>query len=109
MLKYAKVIDEETKLCEVGTGTNEQFYLSLGMTEQEVEQGFDGGWYLLGYAPQKPDDVLAQEEIERLKRYLSETDYVVLKIAEGVATAEEYAKTLQKRQEARARINELEG
>lgn len=59
MFKFAKVVNEETKLCEVGLGTNSKFYESIGMTEMEVEQGYDGNWYLKGYAPVKP-----QEQIE---------------------------------------------
>lgn len=59
MLKFAKVINEETKQCEVGLGTNAKFYASIGMTEMEVEQGYDGQWYLQGYASTKP-----QEQIE---------------------------------------------
>lgn len=47
-------------------------------------------------------------KISRLKQYLFDTDYVALKIAEGVATAEEYAEVLSKRQAARLEINELE-
>lgn len=62
MLKYAKVIDSETKACEVGIGTNAEFYQSIGMTEQEVELGYDGGWYLLGYAPKKPLEELKAEK-----------------------------------------------
>jgi hypothetical protein len=53
MIKYAKIIDHETKQCEVGIGTNAEFYKSIGMTEMEVEQAFDGQWYLQGYAPKK--------------------------------------------------------
>lgn len=51
---YAKIINEETKACEVGTGTNTAFYQSIGMSEMEVEQGYDGQWYLKGYVPEKP-------------------------------------------------------
>lgn len=47
-------------------------------------------------------------EIEDLKEYLTSTDYVVIKIAEGESSAEEYSETLQKRKDARARINYLE-
>lgn len=53
MIKYAKIIDNTTKLCEVGTGTNAEFYKSIGMTEQDVEQAYNGQWYLQGYAPKK--------------------------------------------------------
>lgn len=47
-------------------------------------------------------------EISDLKRQLAETDYVAIKIAEGAATAEEYADVLDLRRAWRARINELE-
>ena len=46
-------------------------------------------------------------ELIQLKQYLADTDYIVIKIAEGVATKEEYAEVLQKRSEARTRINEI--
>lgn len=61
MKKYAKVINEETKACEVGVGTNTAFYKSIGMKEQEVEQAWDGAWYLLGYAPKKPEETSKEE------------------------------------------------
>lgn len=51
---------------------------------------------------------LAEQEIQELKQYLFETDYIVAKLAEGVATKEDYAEELQKRADARSRINELE-
>lgn len=54
MVKYAKIINHETKLCEVGTGTNKEFYQSIGMTEMDVEQAYNGQWYLSGYCPAPP-------------------------------------------------------
>lgn len=66
MLKFAKVINNETKLCQVATGTNKVFYQSIGMTEQEVEQSFDGKWYLKGYAPQKTLEELKIEKREEI-------------------------------------------
>ena len=62
MLKYAKIINDTTKACEVGFGTNANFYQSIGMVEQEVEQAYDGAWYLKGYAPQK---TLAELKIQK--------------------------------------------
>lgn len=61
MLKYALIINENTKLCEVGIGTNSKFYQSIGMTEQDVVQAYDGSWYIKGYAPQKPQEVKEKE------------------------------------------------
>lgn len=62
MFKYAKITNEETKQCQVGTGTNTNFYKSIGMIEMEVEQAYDGNWYVKGYAPSKPTERLAQEK-----------------------------------------------
>lgn len=49
-----------------------------------------------------------EDEITFLKSTLSVTDYVIIKIAEGVATKEDYAEVLKKRAVWRNRINELE-
>lgn len=67
MKKYAKVVDEETKLCEVGIGTNIEFYKSIGMTEIDVEQGYDDNWYVKGFAPVPPVSVPTREEIEKAR------------------------------------------
>lgn len=56
MLKYAKVTDDISKSCSVGLGTNSKYYESIGMTLQEVEEAYNGGWYLKGYAPTQPID-----------------------------------------------------
>lgn len=55
-------------------------------------------------------------EIAELKKYLEDTDYIVIKMAECYgddkalkAIRDEYPEQLAKRKEARARINELEG
>ena len=55
-----------------------------------------------------PDAELIQRKIEELKQYLSDTDYVVIKIAEGVATTEEYTDIIANRQAWRAEINQLQ-
>lgn len=68
---YAKIIDEETKLCEVGVGTNTAFYESIGMTEMDVEQAHDGQWYVKGYAPAEPtiDERNAAISAQRASEY----------------------------------------
>lgn len=62
---YAQILNEKTKVCSVAQGTNTEFYKSIGMTEMEVEQGYDGNWYLQGYAPKKPKE---QVEVEIQKQ-----------------------------------------
>ena len=54
MLKYAIIVNSETKVCDVALGTDTEFYKSIGMEEIDVEQAYDGQWYIKGYAPEKP-------------------------------------------------------
>ena len=49
-----------------------------------------------------------ESEIRACLSLLSDTDYVALKIAEDATLKDKYADTLAKRQEWRARINEME-
>ena len=67
MKKYAKIINEETKQCEVGLGTNTDFYKSIGMVEMEVEEAYNGSWYVKGYAPVKDIEILKLEKTRRDK------------------------------------------
>ena len=47
-------------------------------------------------------------KIEELKQKLADTDYVIIKIAEGSATKEEYSDVIKERKEWREKINALE-
>lgn len=58
--------------------------------------------------PEPTEYEKAQARIAVLKELLAGTDYVVIKIAEGVSTKEDYASVLDIRQQWRAEINELE-
>ena len=69
MLKYAKIINEQTGLCEVGIGTNAEFYQSIGMIEFDVQQSdIDNNWYLADKCPMKTEEQKAKEERERLDK-----------------------------------------
>lgn len=72
MIKYAKIVNEETKQCEVGVGTNAKFYQSIGMTEMDVEQAYNGQWYIAGYAPVEPEPTIEEknEEIRQTRAKL---------------------------------------
>lgn len=59
-------------------------------------------------APEPSEYELRLRRIKELKRNLTETDYVVIKIAEGAATQEEYAEIIAHRAEWREEINRLE-
>lgn len=67
--------DENTKKClEVGTGTNKEFYKSIGMVDMEVEQAYDGSYYLKGFAPTKPLEELKADKLNELASITSHFD-----------------------------------
>ena len=67
MIKYAKITNQETGLCEVGIGTNNDFYISLGMKPLDVQKSdIDNQWYLIDKCPMKTDEQKEQEEKERI-------------------------------------------
>jgi len=65
MIKYAKIINEETGLCSVGTGSNIDFYKLMGMVELDVEQSdVDNNWYLKEKCPHKSEEEKLREAKE---------------------------------------------
>lgn len=92
MKRYAKVINQETKLCDVACGTDTEYYKSIGMSEQEVEQAYNGQWYIKGYAPEKSDSIKATEIRLLRDKYLKEyIDPMQLIIRWDTLTSEEQA------------------
>ena len=73
-------------VCDVKKGT-----ISVDSVDVEVDNSID-----------------YNREIERLKSRLHETDYVVIKIAEGTATHEEYSDIIKERISIRKQINDYE-
>lgn len=129
MLKYAKIVNEQTKECNVGLGNPDNvfeeriipekshkevipaeydnegnlikeeeivvvvdeeehteiitvgdWYKSIGMTEQEVEQAYNGSWYLLGYAPVKPTPTYEEVSETRKQLYTEQVDPITSQI-----------------------------
>ena len=80
MKKYALIINEETKEVSVGTGTNTKFYQLIGMVEMEVEQGYNGQWYLLGFAPIKPEITYEDVQVIRAECYRKDVDPITSQI-----------------------------
>lgn len=69
MIKYARIINEETKEVQVGVGCPDEYYIEIGMTEMEVEQAYNGNWYVAGYAPVEPQPTIEERnEIIRQTR-----------------------------------------
>ena len=102
MKKYAKVVNEETGLCEVGVGTNTSFYASIGMTEMEVEQAYNGQWYLKGYAPAKPEPTL-EEQVAKLEAETGLTRVMREMVLAENSGASDYVKAKAQKIEALAK------
>lgn len=75
--------------------------------EYHIEE--QGEYYAVVKNPEPTEEETKQARINELKQLLADTDYVVIKIAEGAATPEEYADVIAQRQAWRAEIRELEG
>lgn len=95
---------------------NKSIAKELGLqltTEKNIILAWNGKLYIEGDEPQKPQSIINQEEIYRLKDELAETDYKIIKCSEynlaGVALPYDIAELHIKRQALRDRINELEG
>ena len=78
----------------------------VGKTDEEKEE--DRKRAEMMPFPQ-PKGLQLDEAVDGYKAKLAETDYVVIKIAEGVADRSEYEDVLAQRAEWRRRIEELEG
>ena len=68
----AKIINDETKAVTVALGSDTKYFVSQGFTEMDVEQAYNGNWYLKGYAPEKPQEIKEQEVRAVREQYFSE-------------------------------------
>lgn len=109
MKKWAKVNNYISKTCDVGIGSNSELYKSLGFEYIDVEHGYNGLWYLKGYAPIEPQIPENIRRIEELKKELATYDYIGVKIATGCATIEEYREQIDYCESLRREIRRLNG
>lgn len=93
MKKYAKIVDEELKTVIFGEGSDSEYYESMGMAEMDIEQGYDGRWYVEGYAPEKPaptyEEIDKAREEYRKEHIDSKTAMRSRKMANGTWTEED--------------------
>lgn len=67
MLKYVKIINTDTMECQVGLGTDAEYYKSMGMFLMEVEQSVSGKYYIAGFLPQEDIEVLRSKKRKELR------------------------------------------
>ena len=84
------------------TITEEEFYAADGLVR------LIDGKIFLGKTDAEKVSEEAIEKIRILKGWLAETDYIAAKIAEGSATAADYAEKIAQRKAWRKEISELE-
>lgn len=101
--RYAKF--EENGSLSVGIGTDTEFYKSIGMELMDVEQAWDGSWYLAGCCPEKPKENILKEELAEQQDILSSTDWYAIRYADS--GVEIPADIKAQRQAARERIDEI--
>ena len=118
MMKYAILVNEKTKQCQVGVGDSESainFYKSQGMIEMDVEKcNWNGNWYLKGHCPQQPE-LTKEEKISKLKIELAELDSKAIRPLRAIASGQgteadtEYLNNIEAQaEEKRRQIRELE-
>lgn len=66
-LKYAKIVDQNLGTVIAALGTDIEFYKSQGFEELDVEQAYDGNWYLKDKAPKKPEAYDLENELIKLE------------------------------------------
>lgn len=66
MKKYCIFENEQTKQVNIVEG---KMIAITQATEMEVEQAYNGAWYLKGYAPTKPEPTVEEKLIELEEKY----------------------------------------
>ena len=92
MIIYSKIINEQTKEVSIALGKTPP----SDYTQMDVEQSYNGNWYVVGYVPQ-PSVEEQNEQIrqQRQARYESESDPLRLDYDEALARGEESAEQLK--------------
>jgi len=106
MLKYAKIINEETKEVSVALGSKPP----ADYVEMDVEQAYTRKWYIKGYAPSKPapthEEVSKMREQYRKENIDSKTAERSRKMANQTWTSDDERAYLDLDAEVTAYINE---
>ena len=77
--------------------------------DDEVVLAYDGSWYVKGYAPEKPQELINAERIAELKQNLADADFWGQKYLDGEYTEEEWEVKKATRKAWRKELRELEG
>lgn len=79
------IYDKQTKaVTQYAVGTDNEYFKSLGMTDEEVEQDYQGRLWLKGYAPSKPQEEI---DLENTQTKLNELNQQVSELKENYVSA----------------------
>ncbi|WP_432634746.1 hypothetical protein [Candidatus Avelusimicrobium sp.] len=99
---FAKIVNQQTKEVQVVQGA--KLAQILGAVEMDVEQAYNGAWYVKGYAPSKPEPT-TEQKVQALENETGLTRAVrELVLADG-SGASDYVRA--KAQEIEALANPL--
>ncbi|MBQ9539817.1 MAG: hypothetical protein IJU89_00100 [Alphaproteobacteria bacterium] len=94
--KYAKIINNKTHEVQIGVGCSDEYYVEIGMEIMNVEQAYDGKWYVAGYAPAQPEPTVDEKKaMVRAVRdqYINEIEWRVSRYRDqkelGMATTDD--------------------
>lgn len=84
-MKLIKIVDEQTKKCEVALNENPDeetlaYYTAQGFAEGEWELGYDGIPYVKGFAPVPPVPTIEEQKAKRAAAYTAEVDPITAHI-----------------------------
>lgn len=79
MICRYKIYNPKTHEVLVAVGDNIPFFESMGYTEVgEVEQAYDGRYFIAGYAPTMPQEEIEKQVRAERDRRIAETDWYML-------------------------------
>lgn len=94
--KYAKIINNKTREVQIGVGCSDEYYVEIGMEIMNVEQAYNGKWYVAGYAPVQPEPTVDEKKaVVRAVRdqYINEIEWRVSRYRDqkemGIATTDD--------------------
>lgn len=74
MKKFAKLLDKETGLVSVSIAADPDmpYFTEHGYAYHEVEQAYNGNWYLVGYAPEQPLEEAKAQKLSQVNSWRNE-------------------------------------
>ena len=72
----AKIINTELKTVNVFSGTDTEWAVCEGYTEMDVEQAYNGSWYLKGYAPAEPEKTYTEKRLAEYPAISEQLDMI---------------------------------